>query len=100
MQFAKFLWKILLVVLLAATSVSAQKKLTPSEAKQHVGEAATVCGTDGNKACGYYAGSSTSVRHPAHSSRSTTWKTTDSLGMGHRRREGPSGRLNARYVGQ
>jgi micrococcal nuclease len=44
MHFARFLSKSLLVVLLLSTSAVAQKKLAPSEAKEHIGETATVCG--------------------------------------------------------
>jgi hypothetical protein len=42
---AQFLLPILALIVALSSPVAAQKKLTASEAKDHVGETATVCGT-------------------------------------------------------
>lgn len=55
MGIRKALCGILFLILLSATTASAQNKLKASEAKDHVGQTATVCG---NVASTHYAASS------------------------------------------
>jgi hypothetical protein len=42
---AQFLPPILALIVVLSSPVAAQNKLTASEAKDHIGETATVCGT-------------------------------------------------------